>query len=166
MKLLQAGPDGLTFQLGEGEKQLLVAILRLYPMIPKSHLPLCRGEPRPEDQALLDDALAAQRASNKLCLDKLMQAGNRFRKIEDGQRFSLKHSEVETLLQALNDLRVGCWLRLGSPDSLNNIVRNDDRHVEPLVWIMEAAAGFETEILQALTNTGDRHCGALPPQET
>jgi hypothetical protein len=33
-------------------------------------------------------------------------------------RWIVSESDIETLLQSLNDLRIFCWLRLGSPDPL------------------------------------------------
>jgi hypothetical protein len=33
-------------------------------------------------------------------------------------RWTISERDIETLLQSLNDLRIFCWLRLGSPDPL------------------------------------------------
>ena len=73
--------------------------------------------PDPEaNQQLLDEALAEQRAENRRQLQALLADPRRFAHTETGARLSLSPAEVEWLLQVLNDIRVGSWVRLGSPD--------------------------------------------------
>lgn len=39
---------------------------------------------------------------------------------EDGQLLRLDASARETLLQILNDVRIGCWRALGEPEDVEN----------------------------------------------
>ena len=59
--------------------------------------------------------------------------------------------EIEWLLQVLNDVRVGSWIALGSPDPEQDkkIVYHKD--MLPHFQMMELAGAFETVFLDALT---------------
>jgi hypothetical protein len=83
----------------------------------------------------------------------LAQPG-RFAEEELGFRFALTHSEMEWLLQLLNDVRVGSWIQLGEPDGNSNIFGPEQKLTEQtiqLAWTMEMAGLFVHEILEAIT---------------
>jgi hypothetical protein len=155
VKLLKAGPEKFVFAVAPSEKRLLFTLLESYPMIPPAHQPVSRGEPRPDDQALLDSALAVHRAGNRKALDRLMKSPSRFRRNAEGWSFSLKRGEMEWLLQVLNDIRVGSWVRLGSPEPLQTALPAMTPENIPLFWLMEVAGEFQMRILQALSGTPD-----------
>jgi hypothetical protein len=150
VKLVKADAQRLSFEIGRNERLLLFQLLALYPMIPAHHQLLSRGEARPEDQAMLEAALAAQRAQNKRRLDKMMKAATRFRRCRRGWRFSLRRTEAEGLLQVLNDIRVGAWIRLGCPDPPGAVLTNLDARTTPVFWAMEVAGRFQMALLHAL----------------
>ena len=63
----------------------------------------------------------------------------------------LKGAELEWLLQVLNDVRVGSWLKLGQPDE------NQSPDVTPenfqFVLAMEVCGAFQSALLAALGET-------------
>jgi hypothetical protein len=150
VKLVKAGAQRLSFEIRQSERLLLFQLLALYPMIPAHHQPLSRGEARPDDQAMLETALAAQRAQNKRRLDKMMKAATRFRRYGRGWRFSLRRTEAEDLLQVLNDIRVGSWVRLGCPDPPAAALASLNARSTPLFWAMELAGRFQMTLIGAL----------------
>ena len=64
-----------------------------------------------------------------------------------GWRLTLGPGEPEWLLQVLNDIRVGSWLLLGSPDDQVQVV--DDGNLLH-AWAMEVAGAFEISLLKVL----------------
>ena len=57
-------------------------------------------------------------------------------------------AEVEWLFQVLNDVRVGSWVRLGSPEGKP---REVTIATAPHFVAMEMAGYFEAELLEALS---------------
>jgi len=58
---------------------------------------------------LLDEALAEQRAANQAQVEKMLSASPPVTRDEKGWRLALSGAELESLLQVLNDIRVGNW---------------------------------------------------------
>ena len=118
MKLLRADKNGHLFQLGQREKQLLLETLKLYPLVPASHHRLSKGgsaRQSDENQRLLEESLAEQRQENRRQVLAMLNEPQRFRETKSGSELTLTPSQVEWLLQVLNDVRVGSWLALGEP---------------------------------------------------
>ena len=119
MKLIRANNDSLVFRLTRAEKQAFTHLLELYPLVPASHQRLTKGvqgKAVEEGQQLLDEALAEQRAANRRQLNDWLKVPERFRAAKNSFSFTLMRSDVDWLLQVLNDIRVGSWLLLGSPE--------------------------------------------------
>ena len=155
MKLIRRSHARLVFLLGHREGNLLLQVLKRYPRVPSAHQPISRSSLLPnqeETQRLLDEALAEQRADCKKQLRALLADPRRFEKVDAGFRLSLSPSDTEWLLQVLNDIRVGSWIILGSPEakpgSLNTRTAAD-------FWAMELAGAFQAELLQALEGGED-----------
>ena len=145
-----------VFHLGKRDKHFLLELLKLYPRMPSAHQPLSKSAPsaqKQSNQELLDEALTEQRAENKKQLEGLLADKERFKETESGCRLSLTPGDVEWLLQVLNDIRVGSWVRLGSPEpklelaTLNNLTAPD-------FWSMEIAGYFQVHLLEALGGKG------------
>ena len=68
-----------------------------------------------------------------------------------GCHLTLSGPEIEWLLQVLNDVRVGSWIALGSPDPEQGkkIVFNEK--ILPRFRMMELAGAFEMVFLDALS---------------
>ena len=150
MKLVQATKKRFVFHLGQREQRSLEQLLKRYPCVPPAHHVLSKSGRLPDakgNQRLLDEALAEQRADSKKRLQALLADPQRFARTETGARLSLSHVEAEWFLQVLNDIRVGSWVILGSPDS-----RPADLTAEnaPYFLTMEMAGHFQMQLLEAL----------------
>jgi hypothetical protein len=142
----------IVFHLGKREKQLLWQILKLYPLITSANAPLSKLATGPEaeaNQRLLEEALAEQRHQNKKQLLALLDDPARCKEDATGCQLSLLHGDLEWLLQVLNDVRVGSWIQLGSPEQINMVNmlnENTARHF----WAMEIAGLFQQQFIEAL----------------
>lgn len=154
MKLIRRSDAKLLFHLGQREGNLLVQVLKRYPCVPPAHQPLNKSgllANQQENQRLLDEALAEQRADCKKQLQALLADPRRFHKVDIGFRLSLSQPDIEWLLQVLNDIRVGSWITLGSPEGK---LEHLNATTAPDFWAMELAGAFQMELLQALEEGG------------
>ena len=150
MKFIRTSRNRFLFHLAKREKALLLQILELYPRIPPAHHRLSRKGGLPDHEAnqrLLDEALNEQRADNRRQLQALLTNPRRFTELDNGWRLSLSPGELEWLLQVLNDIRVGSWVELGSPEEKIDQLTEE---TAPHVWAMELAGHFQMCLLEAL----------------
>ena len=148
MKFLRVEDDSSVFQLDKGEKELLIILLRQYPVIPPAHHRLSKSTApaNAANQKLLDDALAEQRKENKHLVEAFLADPQRFSETETFCRLKLAPTETEWLLQVLNDIRVGNWILAGSPEELPHSEFAD--WSTPEVWAMELAGDFQMSLLK------------------
>jgi hypothetical protein len=147
MNLIHAGRKYI-FHLNPSEMLWLRAVLDRYPVIPPRHQRLSKGKQDKTSQHLLDDALAEQRRENRKLLDALLASEKHLREIKAGFRLSLAATEMEWLLQVLNDVRIGSWILLGSPEGdLRALLENEK--TAPLALMMEMSGHFQSELLTA-----------------
>jgi hypothetical protein len=151
VKVFRSGKRVVELQLSPREKELLLETLELYPLVPATHHRLCRTntQDKPDDnQRLLEESHAEQRAENREHVRAMLEQPDRFREDTDGSHLSLKHSEVEWLLQVLNDIRVGSWLALGEPepDKPPALTKQNFRYLVA----MEVCGAFESLLLSGL----------------
>jgi hypothetical protein len=152
VKLIQADQDQFVFHLGNREKRLLFEILKLYPLIPAAYPRVSKSAKdlaQKASQHLLEEALAAQRRESKKQVLAMLHEPARFRQTESGFRLTLSPPQMEWLLQVLNDIRVGSWINLGSPDTEQGEKLPLDEETAPHLWVMEAAGHFEMALLDA-----------------
>lgn len=149
MKFIKADKSKLLFNVNRDEMWRLFKVLDLYPLIPASHSQLSRSGKRPEDQRLLEEAMAATRLEhrNKI-LDWKKSRADLFEAGSKGT-LSVKSSELEWLLQVLNDVRVGSWLALGSPDGPAEYLAAINEATARHFWAMETAGHFQMILLSA-----------------
>ena len=124
------------FQIGKREKNLLIEVLKLYPLIPAAHpgsKPGAANGKTAENRRLLEESLAERKKENQRQLRLLLNEESRFKEVGDGYHFVLRASEIEWLLQVVNDIRVGSWLALGEPD---------ERKGKPIAWTRENARHY------------------------
>ena len=155
MKRVSADDRAIIFQLSTRERDALVQVLQAYPVVPPAHQPVTKElkDPRVAGyQRLLDEALAEQRAANKRHLQTWLGAPNRFQQAKAGSRLILERADSEWLLQVLNDIRVGHWLRLGSPEFTGLKPQNLGANLIPIWLAMEMSGYFQMSILEALEN--------------
>jgi hypothetical protein len=156
MRLLRSGKASRTFHFSRKEMTVFRALLTRYPLVPSAYQPLSRSGTDPEgiDQRLLDEALAEQRQENKRQLLALLKNRRRFRQTQSGWQLTLSPPELDGLLQVLNDIRVGSWIRLGSPPDGGWDFGLDPTTV-PHAWAMEMAGYFQMHFLEALPRGGE-----------
>ena len=154
MRLLRASKGNYQFHLGQREKHAFCELLGLYPCIPPAHQSLSKSGKLPDgevNQRLLDEALAEQRAENQKQLHTFLSDPLRLVPVrkqgDDGFRLTLSPTELEWLLQILNDIRVGSWIKLGSPEEPKLVLNADTM---PHVWAMEASGHFQMQLLAAV----------------
>jgi hypothetical protein len=121
----------------------------LYPLVPAAHQRLSKSEERPECQQLLDEALAAQRQENKKFVETFLQSGTKAPGDEAGWRFLLPVAQMEWLLQVLNDVRVGSWLIMGSPNDATEELAAFDEKTAPYFWAWKIADHYLGGLLLA-----------------
>jgi hypothetical protein len=157
VKRLPSPPDRLVFQLLHREKELLTAMLKLYPRIPPAHQPLSKSSRLEESsQRLLEEALLEQRRENQKQVLALLADSGRLKPTNEGWILALSSAELEQLLQILNDVRVGSWVRLGSPDPRLDVFEEE---MAPDFWAMEMAGYFQMRFLEALEGGSGREVG-------
>jgi hypothetical protein len=155
VKLIQTTKTRLVFQLGQREEDLLLLILKQYPCVPSAHHLLSKSGGLPDaeaNQRLLEEALAEQRAENKKQVQALLSDPRRFKHTDKGARLSLTVVEAEWLLQVLNDVRVGCWVKAGSPEEQPPKIKPA---TVPYLLAMEMAGYFQMQLLEALEGKRD-----------
>lgn len=152
MKLLSAGPQRLVFRLSQIERDWLIAVLNRYPVVPESHSTLTRGGNAAlrEHEPLLREALAEQRNTLRERIRNWLATPGRWRPTESGHRLVVPRDDVEWLLQALNDVRVGCWLRLGAPEELPREPEKLPPERQMDYALMEVGGAFQMTLLDAL----------------
>lgn len=162
MKLIRATKDNLLFELSKPEKVVLFHVLRLYPRIPPATFRLSKSGKLPDAEAsqrLLDESLAEQRAKNRKALEAFLNDPAHFSDSESGSRLSVSRSELEWLLQILNDVRVGTWIILGSPDQEERAKLLNEENAADF-WVMELAGQFQMLFLEGSVsplNCADLH---------
>ena len=154
MKLIRTKRDKLVFEISLSEKRLLFEVLKLYPLISPTHHRLtksARTAKHDENQRLLEESLAAQREENRENVRAMLDEPGHFKEMASGLQLTLSGPEIEWLLQVLNDVRVGSWIALGSPDPEQGkkIVFNDK--ILPHFRMMELAGAFQMVFLDALS---------------
>ena len=150
MKLLERTEDGYTFLIGKRERDLLAALLRKYPVLNSAHFHSRGNTGAPdENQALLEEALAEQQRENRRNLDEMLNQAGRFQENDFGFTFRLSPSELEWVLQVLNDIRVGCWVQLGEPDANARQLSELNEENMQLAWAVEMSGLFEHSLLEA-----------------
>ncbi len=153
MKRTGANDDPFIFQLSTRERDALIRILQTYPVVPPAHHRVSKelkDSHVAEYQHLLEEALAGQRDANKRHLHEWLGAPERFQKSKTGYRFTLEHADSEWFLQVLNDIRVGHWLRLGSPEPGELKPEHLDSTLLPAWVAMEMSGYFQMTLLEGL----------------
>ncbi len=145
MKVVGMVAEKVVLEFGHNERRAFLRLLQLSPRVPPAHHRLSRSS-LPQDEAnqlLLEEAMAEQRAEHKRFLQAFMKDPARMTTTQEVCRLTLAPGEIEYLLQVLNDIRVGSWLLLGSPDGRVQLNSPD-------AWAMELAGFLQAELLAAL----------------
>lgn len=155
MKLLSRDDNHYVLQFTTQEKDLLLGLLPQYPKLPADHHQASKNDTINADvQALLADALAEQREKNRVAAQSFLTNTARFEPNEEDWLLTLTDVEIEWFLQVLNDLRVGSWLALDSPeqDDDGSYINFESVTAENVtdIWTMEICGALQYELLKAL----------------
>jgi hypothetical protein len=143
----------LIFRINAREEALLLAMLRLYPALENGHHRISH-DPKAaasSEQRLLEESMAQLRVAHRRKVDALFQSPQRFFKDALGERHLVVTSaQLEWLLQVLNDIRVGSWVRLGCPDlekpAPQTLTRTNARSLQA----MHICGEFQLALLEAV----------------
>jgi hypothetical protein len=151
MRFLRSGDDRFMLELAGREYRLLREVIRLFPRIPVAYHQLNpTGDPAETaaDQRLLEESLAAQKANARRQLEVWLDHANRFRSKAGRWQLRFSASELDWFLQILNDVRVGSWLRLGSPPDLQALKLTEENRDD--IVALEVCGLAQTVILRGL----------------
>ena len=117
----KSGTDAaaFVFDISKHEVEWLLAVLRFFPQLESDYHQITQGAAQEikAEQQLLEEAMGQRRSEHKRKLEKFFATPGRFRlEAVDQFRFTLTAEQMEWLLQILNDVRVGCWVKLGRPE--------------------------------------------------
>jgi hypothetical protein len=152
----RSAPDGKSwaeFELAQQEQILLWHLLQQYPLVPPRHQRLSHNAENQEDnQQLLEEALREQRTAIRRQIELMLKEEGRFQAVPDTEnlRVTFTFGELDWLLQICNDLRVGSWLALGSPDLDVRPDLKGKPEVARFYFNMEVAGFFEMQFIRAL----------------
>lgn len=154
MKLLTRNESQALFLIGKREREMFFSLLQRYPLLSTNSQKISKslGEEVRDSEQLIQEALADQQRQNKRQVEAMLAEPGRFTEDELGYRFALKHSEVDWLLQVLNDVRVGSWVKLGSPDLYKEISFPVNEENVQLAWCIEIAGLFQSALLEAINS--------------
>jgi hypothetical protein len=151
MTFVHLKKDQFFFQLGSLDKALLFQLIERYPLVPSSHF---KSSTTPEisiDSEFIGELLAEERQENKRKLNGFFISAKKFSSSgEEKSLLALSFAEMQWLLQILNDIRVGSWIQLASPDE-NAMEAFDQGHqLNEQSWAMVLASRFQSTLLSAL----------------
>jgi hypothetical protein len=152
VKLIKREEAHYTFLIGKREREMLFALLRRYPVVIGGHFRTrhpAKSDEAKKNQQLLEETLAEQQKENRKQLELMLAQNGRFAENDLGFTFRLNDSELEWLLQVLNDIRLGSWVQLGepNPDASPQIALTEQNM--QLAWAMEMAGLFQSSLLEA-----------------
>ena len=150
MKLAARKRDLWIYSMTDRERLLFQEMLDLYPQVPDTHHRLTAGavsESWAEQQRLLEESMMEHRQENKRRLLDMLGGGGQFKKGDEGPLLEVSSEQREMLLQLFNDVRVGFWLQLGSPEEEDKIKLCEDAANIPKLMAMEFCAAFQMMLL-------------------
>jgi hypothetical protein len=143
----------LIFRISAREEALLLEVLRLYPVLDNTYHRISQ-DPKAgtsAEQRLLEESMSQQRAAHRRKVDSLFHNPQRFFKDVLGERhLVLTATQLEWLLQVLNDVRVGSWVRLGCPDLQKPASLNLARANTRTLQAMHICGEFQLALLEAV----------------
>lgn len=150
MRLIEQDDNQFTFELSDQQKLLFERILKDYPIAQNSHHSISKSSETvelPDQQQLLEEALAENRAEMKRKVGNFLRDPRRFEETEQGWRVSILARQVDWLLQVLNEIRISSWHRLNCPEHEDLELLRED----PESFLrMKLCGQFQTVLLWAL----------------
>lgn len=167
MKLIEREGDRVVFRMSAREKKLLERLLSLYPL-QSGHAARLSHETGPrweEANQLLAEASKEQKTELAAWVARRLTEGEAFVASGASWRLVLEGGDVERLLQVLNELRIGSWIKLGRPEDLDAVDPDDTAvAMAPLHWLLVLTGQFQMVLIHALYgDVGPGPDAASPP---
>lgn len=108
-----------------------------------------------DGQALLVEALAAQKQESKRVFQGLWTRRLREQMSPHGYVLTLNATEAECLLQIVNEIRVGSWIKVGSPGLTPGWQPPVAVETVKYLHAMEICGTLQMQLLAALAGPGD-----------
>ena len=149
MKLVDSNEQGYKFIISLGERRLLQNLIKSLQNLPLICPDISRKDPdkgkKEERQEMLVAVLKEHRA-NTVKQASLLLEDSKFTKTNQllALYWIISKSELETILVALNDLRVSCWYAMGQP------LPSEIKEETMLSTTMDAAGFFEEHLLDLI----------------
>jgi len=149
VKLLRATERERFYAVRPSELQMLLIVLNSFPVLNRSQALSKSGDEQKlaEAQKLLDEAMRDHWSAMRQELETWLQAPNRFHRAERHLEWRVENDRRDWLLQVLNNVRVGSWIELGSPDRLEAGQRDVGEESLHHVALMEMAGMFQSVLL-------------------
>jgi hypothetical protein len=154
VKLISANADVSVFEFRPRERQMLSAILQLYPLLNPDYHQITRpgaSSEIVESEQLLREAMAEQRESSKKAVADFLDDGNWAARPNARLQVTMTPVQMQWLLQVLNDVRVGSWVKLGKPDAQSGDKLNVTIGDLPYAGALELSGYFQMVLLQAMS---------------
>jgi hypothetical protein len=151
VKLEKRG-EGFEFLLRRREKDLLLYILGLYPRTPPGHHRLTETVASSDLEStlrLLNESIEVGRNEARQKIEKWLAETDRFAPSEKGVRLKINADEIEWLMQVLNEVRVGSWIRLGAPQEEISFTKINHENAADF-GIMNMSGLFVMHLLEAI----------------
>jgi len=149
MKLVKQSKGNWIYELALNEAELLLGIVKKFPVNKLAPVKISRTDKESkakEREKMLNESLAEHRRELKKTALNLINP-SKFKRVEKGLLMMLNGEERETLLQILNDIRVGCWQALGEPEELHPSKPEIDPKEFAYWSLMELAGYFEHRLI-------------------
>ena len=149
MKLLKKSEGNWRYALHQNEFDLLCHLLNKFPYtesVPAKISKTDKDSKSVEREKLLNESMAEHRKELKRQAVNLI-AGNKLKISKKRYLLTLTAEDREVMLQILNDIRVGCWVALGQPESLELQELNDSPRKLRYRSIMNLAGYFEHHLI-------------------
>ncbi|MDA7916306.1 hypothetical protein N9B94_03635 [Verrucomicrobia bacterium] len=154
MKLLRRSGKVAVIELDAGEHFVVAELFKRYPVLPPSHFELSRCgefEGMEEDEAFLQETMSDEQMANVKELKELLTTEKYIKQVGDAYQIFLERPQIEWLLQVVNDIRVGSWAMLGSPEEVSDV---EDFETDPskrsYYFAMELSTMVQSVLLMSL----------------
>lgn len=149
MKFLRATEESRVYGLRSSDLQMLLIVLSSFPLVTRQQSLSRFGDSveLTEAQKLLEEALRDRQETMRRELETWLKAPDRFRQVEGQLEWRVENERREWLLQILNDVRVGAWLELDSPEDLERIHEQAGGESIRFLALMDMAGMFQTALL-------------------
>ena len=150
VRLVVSEGSRLILELTQRDGEVLGDLLSLYPIKASTYYRLSKQKDPRADHKLLDQILSEKKAESKRRLATFISELKRLPAHNGKIRLHLDRVQIDWLLQVLNELRVGSWFALGSPDEKHGEAPQITERTAAYFCALRLTDYFQSNLLQAL----------------